>query len=550
MLIHFYTFMTALFASLVMVPFLRRWALEQNNVDQPDGARKQHTVAMPRLGGISIFLSFLFSVIVYAPIDNFVRGMLAGGLVIFATGLIDDLSGLSAKRKFSGQIVACLATIVVGKVYLVDLGDLFGFGAIVLPPWLGIPFTVFAVVGVVNAINLVDGLDGLAGGISVIALSSFLVLGLLENDAGISLLAAALVGGILGFLKYNFYPARIFMGDAGSMTVGFFLGFMAIGLTQSGNASISPVAPVLILGLPLIDTVWVMCRRVVKGESPFAPDRSHMHHKLLNLGFEHRFTVLIMYGISVFWSVFAVFFRSWPDYVLLFSYLMICCVGYQLLRYFIHHPKFLARFMRDADESLRHTVIYTKMAVFANTLFWPLKFLLAGYALLVVISVVNHNSTQWQVSLLLLVVSVGLRLWSHEGGGQFVMLVVYAACGIAAYEVWHVASSLIFGFSIKLLGDVLLALMALLAGFKMVFRTNNEYFLSTVDFLVLSVCAFLAVASQTGALGVNLYGPLFRCVLLLFVVRTTIVGNVRDRQVLRDAVMVFLLLVTLVALLG
>ena len=130
------------------------------------------------------------------------------------------------------------------------------------------------------------------------------------------------------------------------------------------------------------------------------------------------------------------------------------------------------------------------------------------------------------------------------------MLVVYAACGIAAYEVWHVASPLIYGFSIKLAGDVLLALMTLLAGFKMVFRTNNEYFLSTIDFLVLSVCAFLAVASQTGVLGINLFGPLFRCVLLLFAVRTTVVGNVRDRQILRDAVMVFLLFITLVGLLG
>jgi hypothetical protein len=257
-----------------------------------------------------------------------------------------------------------------------------------------------------------------------------------------------------------------------------------------------------------------------------------------------------MYVIAMFWSVFAVLFRSWPDYVLLLSYLVICCSGYMLLRYLIHHPQILARFMRDADESLRQTVIYTKMSVFANTLFWPLKLLLAGYALLAVNSVVNHNSTHWQVSLLLLVVSVGLRLWGHEGGGQFAMLVVYAACGIAAYEVWQVDSPLIYGFSIKLAGDVLLALMTLLASFKMVFRTNNEYFLSTVDFLVLSVCTSLAVASQAGALGISLYGPLFRCVLLLFTVRTTIVGNVRDRQVLKDAVMVFLLLVTLVGLLG
>jgi len=143
-------FMTALFAALIMVPPLRRWALQSGNVDQPD-ARKVHSSAIPRIGGIAIFMSFLFSCLVFVDLVPPVRGILAGGLVIFCTGLIDDISGLSAKRKFLGEIVACLVAILVGGLHVHTLGNLFGTN---LPIWVAIPFTVFAVVGVINAINL------------------------------------------------------------------------------------------------------------------------------------------------------------------------------------------------------------------------------------------------------------------------------------------------------------------------------------------------------------------------------------------------------------
>ena len=149
-------------------------------------------VPTPRLGGIAIFLAFLFSAIVFVPISDTVRGILAGTLVIFATGVMDDLNGISARQKFTGEVIACLVTIGVGKLYLTNLGNLFGFGDIVLPAWLGILFTVFAVVGMINAINLIDGLDGLAGGISIIALTTFLILGALDQE---SVHRAARVGG-------------------------------------------------------------------------------------------------------------------------------------------------------------------------------------------------------------------------------------------------------------------------------------------------------------------------------------------------------------------
>ncbi len=231
---YLFVFMTALCTALIMVPFLRKWALSTGTIDVPD-ERKVHTTALPRIGGIAIFMAFLFSLLVYADLEPARRGLLAGALVIFFTGFVDDLYGISPRRKFLGEIGGCLVTMVVGNLYITNLGDLFGFGVITLPLWLAIPFTVFAVVGVINAVNLIDGLDGLAGGVSVIAAGSFFVLGWYAGNATAMVLAAALLGAILGFLKYNYYPARIFMGDTGSLVVGFLLGFLAVLLTQGGE---------------------------------------------------------------------------------------------------------------------------------------------------------------------------------------------------------------------------------------------------------------------------------------------------------------------------
>ncbi len=327
----------------------------------PD-ARKVHETPMPRLGGIAIFLSFLLSVIVYVPVTSVVRGFLAGGLIIFITGLVDDLTDLSAKRKFAGQVAACLTTIALGDLWLVNLGDLFGFGTIILPAWLGIPFTLFAVVGVINAINLIDGLDGLAGGFSVMALTAFFVLSLLANDNQGALLVAALAGSLLGFLKYNFYPARIFMGDAGSLTVGFLLGFMAVYMTQRPHFQFSPMVPVLILALPLLDTVWVMTRRFVQRASPFVADRSHVHHKFLDLGFEHRFTVIIIYSLSLFWSCSALLMRTQPEYFLLLFLVGTASIFYFGLRHVLNNPEQFPFCARDAKSGIRSSVTYLRVA--------------------------------------------------------------------------------------------------------------------------------------------------------------------------------------------
>ncbi len=184
---------------------------------------------------------------------------------------------------------------------------------------------------------------------------SLLVIGVLDQNVTVVLLCAALGGAILGFLKYNFYPARIFMGDVGSLTVGFMLGFLAIHLTQTGGAAISPMVPVLILGLPLLDTIKVMLRRVRKHLGPFAPDNTHVHHKFLSLGFEHRFAVLVIYGLSLFWACFAVLFRHWPEYWLLVFFLAVMFSFYELLRYVERHRNRFAFLRQDSSAGLRQS---------------------------------------------------------------------------------------------------------------------------------------------------------------------------------------------------
>ncbi|TLM64501.1 MAG: undecaprenyl/decaprenyl-phosphate alpha-N-acetylglucosaminyl 1-phosphate transferase [Deltaproteobacteria bacterium] len=514
----FYAFVTALSAALIMVPVLRRWALDRGTVDLPD-ERKVHAIPTPRLGGIAIFLSFLFAALIFAPDSRVMRGILAGALVVFTIGIADDLEGLTSRQKFAGQILATLVAVAVSGMWLARLGDPLGLGEIVLPPWAAIPFTVFAVVGVTNAINLIDGLDGLAGGISVLALGAYGLIGLLDGDLLAPVLAAALAGAILGFLKYNFFPARIFMGDTGSLTVGFVLAFLAVNLTQRPDTHFNVVVPVVVLGLPVFDALWVMGRRLRYGTSPFAADRSHLHHKLLNLGFGHRFTVLAIYAVSLFWACSALLLHDLPEYALL-AYLVGTAVGfYLLLRYLLRHRARYAFLGTEGEGGLRESVLYNRCCDVVERFMLLVPVILALYALMGGHGAFTLPVKVWPVALLLCLVGLGMRRWG--GGGDFQLLVVYAATCLLAFLVWKQTDPLLAGFSPKRLGDALLAVVALLVVFKIVFRRIGEFFLGTVDFLALALMIFLSIAAQQPQLiGMQIGGPLVRAILLMLAART------------------------------
>jgi len=290
-----------------LTPLVRRLAHRFGALDEALSSRKIHGRPIPRLGGIAIVIGF------YAPLlgllvfrggvgdlflaqKNLALGIFAGGLLIAALGVYDDLRGTGAHKKFLVQFA------VAGLMYYLGfrvevIANPFG-GAIVLG-WFSLPFTLLWIVGVINALNLIDGLDGLAGGVALVAVSTIFLVSFHRVEPLMILFSAALAGAILGFLFYNWNPASIFMGDTGSMFLGFVLATSSIKTEQKSSTAIALLIPILILGVPLLDTLLALLRRAVRGRPLFRADREHLHHRLLSLGLSHRQAVLVLYAMSI-----------------------------------------------------------------------------------------------------------------------------------------------------------------------------------------------------------------------------------------------------------
>jgi UDP-GlcNAc:undecaprenyl-phosphate GlcNAc-1-phosphate transferase len=301
-------FVAAMVMALILTPIVKNFAIWVGAVDAPNH-RKVHTKIMPRMGGLAIFLAFVGAFFIISPAitemkQNAAWGLLLGGLIIVITGALDDRFELSAKVKLLGQLIA--ASVVVAFGLRVDLVNIpFGDDTMVYVGWLSIPLTILWIVGVTNAINLIDGLDGLAAGVSAIATGTMMVMSLMMGNVTVALLCAVLLGSIIGFLFFNFHPAKIFMGDSGALFLGFSLATLSIlGFKQA--TIVSFILPILILGVPLSDTFFAILRRYVNKTPISVADKSHLHHCLLQLGFSHRKTVLMIYGIATFFGLCAI----------------------------------------------------------------------------------------------------------------------------------------------------------------------------------------------------------------------------------------------------
>ena len=308
-----------MFITIALITFFRGLAIKVNALDVPN-ERKVHKHPMPKGGGIAMALGAFIPILLWSPADNFTRATLIGAGIVVLFGLIDDMKNLGFKAKFAGQFAAALIVILYGGVKINSLGMLLP-GGVLLPDWLAIPLTFIVIVGITNAINLSDGLDGLAGGISLL---SFLCIGYLAYVAGnfsIAMLSAATVGAIFGFLRFNTYPATVFMGDAGSQLLGFMAIIFSLKLTQ-GNAPLSPLLPLLLVGFPVLDTITVMFERVTNGKSPFVADKNHLHHKFIRLNLFHTEAVLSIYILQAFLVTSAFVFRSRSEWFLLILYLV------------------------------------------------------------------------------------------------------------------------------------------------------------------------------------------------------------------------------------
>ena len=335
-----FTSCVALCLCLVLTPAVRRLALRWGFVDLPDGVRKLHARPIPRIGGVAIALSYLaaFGILLLTPLQAgrvieralpLVGSLLPAAGLVFAIGLADDLRGLKPLTKLAGQAAAAGLAAAAG----VRISSIAGCA---LPEWLCVPLTILWIVACANAFNLIDGVDGLAAGAGLLAALTAFFAAVLDGNISLALATLPLAGCLLGFLRYNFNPASIFLGDSGSLLIGFLLGCYAVIWSQKSATIVGMTAPVIALSVPLIDTGLAIARRLLRGQPVFGADRGHVHHRLLDRGFTPRRVALLLYGACGVAAAFSLLQSiAWGQYagLVILVFLGLVCCGVHLLGY-------------------------------------------------------------------------------------------------------------------------------------------------------------------------------------------------------------------------
>jgi UDP-GlcNAc:undecaprenyl-phosphate GlcNAc-1-phosphate transferase len=302
----FLTLIVCFVLSVLITPLIKKLAFRIGATDRPN-QRKVHQTVMPRLGGLAIFISFMVGMVLLRPEFQSSISILLGCLIIVITGICDDLFELPAKVKLLGQLAAALTVVFLGDLQVVFIN--LPFGGQIQFGFLSIPLTILWIVGITNAINLIDGLDGLAAGVSSIALITISGMAMIQGNLYVVAVGLVVLASTLGFLFYNFHPASIFMGDTGALFLGFMISVLSL-LGFKNVTFISFVIPLMILGLPISDTFFSILRRIIHKKPLSAPDRSHLHHCMLRMGYTHRQTVLLIYAMAAFFGLVAVIYSQ------------------------------------------------------------------------------------------------------------------------------------------------------------------------------------------------------------------------------------------------
>lgn len=320
------SFLSAMFAAVIMIPPLTALYQKLNIVDLPS-ARKVHTSPIPRVGGIAIVIATVIPMFWWLGFSEPMYGVFFGIAILFLVGVLDDAKNLSYKIKFILQALSIVALFYFGYINLDN--SYYGSDNEVIKILLFIIYFGF-ILGVTNAINLTDGLDGLAGGIALLSLSIIGLLAYESNNTDILIVIVAVIGSVFGFLRFNSYPAKIFMGDTGSLFLGFILGLLSISITYGEDSAYAKTLPLLLIGLPIFDTLMVIVVRIINRKSPFEADRNHFHHRFLDHGFKHYQSVLVIYAMQSMFVLTAYYMRYDTDFNIIIAFILLCLVFYSI----------------------------------------------------------------------------------------------------------------------------------------------------------------------------------------------------------------------------
>jgi len=504
---------TAMAISMVVLPLMVRLSPYIGMMDQPD-ARKVHSIPIARVGGIGIVLGALTPLLVWLPMNDLLHAYVIGSLVLFGFGALDDQRELGHYVKFIGQFIAVGIVVLYGGLSIERVPFL---APEYFPSSIGVPFTIFAMVGMINAINHSDGLDGLAGGESLLSLLgiAFLAYQAEESINQTVMIACAVMGGIIGFLRYNTHPAKVFMGDSGSQFLGFTLGFLAILLTQQVNTALSPALPALLLGLPIIDILAVLFLRAKGGMNLFQATRNHIHHRLLDRGFSHQSSVVVIYSTQAFFVLSAMVLTYEADLILLLLYGSVCSAIFIMLTQAERKEWRLHSNVKKTSSLLNRT--NPKIGLLFRVGEWQLLLIRVLIPLLLIyvsIAIPAVSRDFAIISMLLVAVLILDLVFSRSGrsiiqqGSVFIcaIFIVYLSSlhlssSIEAYNLLEVA---IYAF---LAGSIAIALK-LVKG--LAFKTTSA------DYLALFIVLLVGFFQDIHFLGVNLAEVTLKSVIVLY----------------------------------
>ena len=321
--------------SFLATPLVKTLAYKVGAIDVPKDNRRMHKVPIPRLGGLAIFLAFLLSALVFADIDRQMQGILLGAVMIVVLGVMDDIMALKALPKLIVQIAAAGVAVYYGcRIQFLSNPNVFSDMTYVNLGWLSVPITIIWIVAITNAVNFIDGLDGLAVGVSAISTALLIVIALMVAEVNIAIILCALFGACLGFIPYNFNPAKIFMGDTGATFLGYILATLSVTGLFKMYAIISFAVPFLILGVPIFDICFAVLRRVAHGQSPMHADRGHIPHRLIDMGFSQKQAVAIAYMLTGILGLAAVLLTSSGELkalILIAAIFIVSAIGFKLI---------------------------------------------------------------------------------------------------------------------------------------------------------------------------------------------------------------------------
>lgn len=541
-MLSFFTFVIAMFITMILIPPLMRSAERLSFIDSP-GERKVHAAPIPRIGGVAMVTGAVIPILMWVERPPLVLAFLLGIGVILIFGIWDDRKALDFRLKFLGQFIAISIVVFYGGVEIRYLP----FHSIdPVPAYVSIPFTFFALLGVTNAINLADGLDGLAGGTMLLSIAGIGLLAFMSNDTLLLIFCLAVMGSIIGFLRYNTYPAQVFMGDCGSQFLGFVVGVMVIILTQDTNPALSPAMTLLILGLPIIDTFIVMGQRVLDGRSPFKPDQNHIHHKLLAVGLDHYEAVVAIYMAQAALVTCAFLFRFETDFFNL-SFFAIILLSIVLLFRAAGRSGWTAGERQSAKPKTPLGAIVVRLRQSGALADYPAVFVAVAVPCYLLFAIMQSGpipADGGASALALLGLSVGCFALFRQSPGIRVLerVVLYVAATMAVFY-WHSTTSRYIGpYSFENAFFLFLA-ASIVIGYR--FAQPRKFNVTPTDFLVIfiAVIAPSLVGSYVSEGSIMAIGA--KTVILFYAIEMAIARSAGRELIVRGVIVSILTMLTI-----